>query len=112
MSLIETPTSPAGAQVRLTGPLNLQTIVAAHETLRQAISSHPHVTVALEAADDVDLTLVQLLVSARRTAHAAAGSLVLAAPAQGGLLEILRRGGFVETPAQRAFWLHSNEVPA
>ena len=102
---------PAG-HVRLHGPLNLQTITAAHTALSETLGNHAQVTVALDAPEDVDLTLVQLLLSARRTALERGGSLDLAGPAEGGLLEILRRGGFVETPDQRAFWLHSNEDPA
>jgi hypothetical protein len=98
------------ATVRLSGALNLKTIGAAHGRLLKALTTHPDVTASVKTPVDVDLTLVQLLDSARRMAEAAGGSFRLAQPADGGLLEILRRGGFLETTPQRAFWLHTKEV--
>lgn len=106
-------TAPApAATVRLHGSINLQTIVETYRDLIGVLGDHAQVVIATDEVTDLDLTLVQLLDSARRTARGAGGSVTLAAPAQGALLAILQRGGFVETPCQRAFWLHSNEVQA
>lgn len=62
-----------------------------------------------KVADDaaVDLTFVQLMESARRTARDGGRSFSLAAPATGPLLETLERGGFLagDDTARREFWL-------
>ena len=68
-----------------------------------------HAQVAANIADDavVDLTFVQLMESARRSAREGGKDLSLAAPASGLLLETLQRGGFLagDDAARRAFWL-------
>jgi hypothetical protein len=90
--------------------VNIQTIPQARGRLLTALASNAKVVGDIDQLGEVDLTLVQLLDSARRTALDAGGMFVLAAPAQGELLDLLRRGGFIETAQQRAFWLLSEEV--
>jgi hypothetical protein len=96
---------PEACLVELSGDLTLRAIGGAHQQLRDALAAHPQVAVAVDPAATVDLTLVQLLESARRSADEQGRGFELAAPASGGLLETLTRGGFVETANQRAFWL-------
>jgi ABC-type transporter Mla MlaB component len=112
MSEIKTPRPRDSAPIRLSGALNLNTIAPTHKILSEALQGCSRVAVELESGDDIDLTLVQLLIAARRTAEAEEGSFALTRPADGALLQMLRRGGFVETAQQRAFWLHSVEEPA
>ena len=99
------PPRSALLTVDLAGELTLGTIAEAHAKLRDALDAHPAVSARIDAEARVDLSFVQLIESARRSARDAGASFVLAAPAQGALLETLRRGGFVETAKQRAFWL-------
>ena len=96
--------------VDLTGELTIKTIAEPHARLLEALEGHPAVTVRVDAEATVDLTFIQLVESARHTARDAGASFALASPAQGGLLEALRRGGFIQTADQRAFWLeHSGD---
>lgn len=72
-----------------------------------ALKDHADVTAKIAADAVVDLTFVQLLESARRSAAETGKSFALAAPASGGLLETLERGGFLSggDAARRQFWL-------
>lgn len=89
----------------LSGDLTIQNIAGAHARLREAFATARPVRLAMAADATVDLTLVQLLDSARRSAADAGLDFALAAPAAGALLETLNRGGFTGTAEQRAFWL-------
>jgi hypothetical protein len=94
--------------VDLAGELTIRTIAEAHARLLAALETHSAVTARVDAEATVDLTFIQLIESARHTARAAEASFSLAAPAQGGLLEALHRGGFTQTADQRAFWLEQS----
>jgi len=108
----EVEAASAPMTVRLGGPLNLQTIGAAHRALVEALDGGGDVVLAMDPDPAVDLTLAQLIISARRSLQAAGAALTLAEPARGGLLDLLRRGGFLETAENRAFWLKQNEEAA
>jgi hypothetical protein len=99
------PASPGDVSVALSGELTIRTITAAHAQLSEAFEAGSDVRVALEPGATVDLTLVQLIEAARRSAREAGGAFALAGPAEGELLAILHRGGFLTTGEQRAFWL-------
>ena len=98
--------------VEFAGELTLRTIADAHARLREAFEAGLAVTARIDAAASVDLSFVQLIESARRTAREAGSDFALAAPAEQGLLETLRRGGFVQTDSQRAFWLQQQTAGA
>lgn len=63
--------------------------------------------VDIEDLVETDLTFVQLLESARRKAGENGVGLTLSKPADGALLEVLRRGGFLDddTSDRAKFWL-------
>ncbi len=103
-------TEPKPRQVSLSGDLTLRGVGEAHATLSAALAKHPSVVLAIDPASPVDLTFVQLLYSARKSAAEAGGDISLAAPASEGLLEVLRRGGFLAGEAARSFWLHDVEA--
>ena len=86
----------------------LRTIEATTAAVRDLLAQHPHVEIVCGAVGEADLTLVQLLLSARRTAEQSGKRVTLAAPASGALLDALRRGGLAE--AADPFWLHSGEA--
>ena len=92
--------------VDVTGPVNIQTIAEIHRKLLLGLQRSRAVELRLDSATDIDLTFVQLIESARRYAAAESKTLSLSASAEAGLREVLQRGGFVATAADRAFWLH------
>ena len=102
------PPQPQAIVVDLSGELTIRTVTATHAELSAALEAHDAVTACVDAGATVDLTFVQLIESTRRTATDAGRAFALAGPAEGGLLETLRRGGFVESAGQRAFWLHQS----
>lgn len=72
--------------------------------LLSALAAHDAVAVDCAAAGEIDLTFVQCLIAARRSAAAAGKSLTLAAPASGALREVLQRGGLLDAAGERPFW--------
>lgn len=64
-----------------------------------------------DVAEDavIDLTFIQLLESARRTARETGVAFGLAAPATGALRETLERGGFLVAADDQDFWLMNSE---
>lgn len=65
------------------------------------------VVVDIDDTNEIDLTFVQLIESARRKAAEAGRDFTLRKPASGAVLEVLRRGGFLddETSERAKFWL-------
>ena len=98
------------ATIEFVGELNIRGVVEAHARLTEVLAASNAVVVDVEANASVDLTFVQLLESARRTAREGGGSIRLARPAEGSLLETLERGGFLAAEPDRDFWLMQAEV--
>lgn len=78
-------------------------------SLINALQASNLVVLECNGLQDVDLTFVQCLLAARRSAAEQGKSLSLAAPAAGSLREVLQRGGFLSTPdasasPDEAFW--------
>ncbi len=95
----------ARTKVRLSGAIGVRSIGDACQELRTAMAQGGPVDIDLAGLTDLDVTLIQLLESARRSAPP--GGVRLAAPASGLLLETLQRGGFLEGGAAKAFWLEA-----
>jgi len=91
--------------LELTGDLSIRGIDAAHDLLAKAFKQEGDVLVSIGPEAVVDLTLVQLIEAGRKTARESGRDFRLAAPASGALLETLGRGGFLESPGDRDFWL-------
>ena len=92
------------------GARNIRTAEQSHASLLETLHDASSISVDCSGISEVDLSLVQLLLSARRTAASFGKGLTLAHPAQGALRDILVRGGFLraDSPAdERAFWLKS-----
>ncbi len=104
-------TTPASAAGRLVfdGALTIRTIEAAHSRLIEAMRNGAPLEIDCSAAEDVDVSFIQLLLAARTSARKLGHSIALAAPVSGALLDALTRGGFLATgelPADDdAFWL-------
>lgn len=87
--------------------MTISNIGEAHEQLGALLREQQAVTVDVEDLTETDLTFVQLLESARRKAGENGARLSLNKPAAGALLEVLRRGGFLDddTSYRAQFWL-------
>ncbi len=83
-------------------------IGAAHAELTAALREPGRgpVVVDIDGVTEADLTFIQLLEAARRSAAEADRDLTLAQPAGPAVQEILQRGGFLDAdPARATFWL-------
>lgn len=91
--------------VTLSGAIDVRSIEDAFAKIKQA-SGPDGLEIDLSAVTDIDLTFVQLLEAARRTATETGAPLRLSAPASGFVLETLQRGGFLSDPpdARSLFW--------
>ncbi len=101
---------PSGGKISLDGVRTIRTTEQSHSLLREAFRTASPISVDCSKVTEADLSLVQMLLSARKTAAAYGKGLTLAQPADGALGGILARGGFLtaESPAcERAFWLKS-----
>jgi anti-anti-sigma regulatory factor len=93
--------------VRFSGSLNVSNISDAHDILLEALEQNDSLAIDIDGLEEADLTFVQLIESARRSAAEAECSIVLRQPAQGAVLQVLQRGGFLD-PEDRDranFWL-------
>jgi hypothetical protein len=93
--------------VRFSGSATISNISDAHGILLAALEQNNSITIEIDDLEEVDLTFVQLIESARRSAAEGEHSVVLRRAAQGAVLQVLQRGGFLD-PEDRDranFWL-------
>lgn len=83
--------------VSFSGNLTVSSIAEAYAALTAGMELGGPVVVNLDAVEEVDLTLPQLLEAARRTAAAKGQPIRLEKPAQGLVLQVLQRGGFLNS---------------
>lgn len=93
--------------VELAAELTIRHIADLHAQVVEAFRDHETVTVKIAEDATVDLSFIQLIESARRTAAEDGLDFTLDAPAAGPLLQTLERGGFLAAadPGRREFWL-------
>jgi ABC-type transporter Mla MlaB component len=96
--------------LKLGGPLTVRLAKRIRARIIEALGQFPSVTIDCSGATEVDLSFIQLILSARKSASASAKTLSLAQPADGALLEALRQAGLVapadrEPVADQTFWL-------
>ncbi len=97
-----TPADHEPMRLSLIGPLTVRTIDEVAARLTEALARHETVLVDCAGAEAVDVSFIQLLLAARRSAGARLG---LAMPLPGPLLEALERGGFRgDGRPTEAFW--------
>jgi hypothetical protein len=97
--------SESGFCLSVSGDATIRATGDVHRRLSDALRDHGEVLLEASELTEVDLTFVQVVESARRTAKAAGKRFGLSAPASGGLLEVLQRGGFLQPPSGQGFWL-------
>nr|WP_295111113.1 STAS domain-containing protein [uncultured Caulobacter sp.] len=93
--------------ISFAGEVTISNISEVHEQLGALLREQGGVVIDVEDLTKTDLTFVQLLESARRKASENGVALSLNKPAAGALLEVLRRGGFLddEISDRAKFWL-------
>jgi ABC-type transporter Mla MlaB component len=79
----------------LHGAMTLREVDAVRSRLLEAMSVNDTIEIDCSAVTGADVSFIQCLIAARRTAAATGKRLSLAAPAQGALLDALVRGGFL-----------------
>jgi ABC-type transporter Mla MlaB component len=99
--------------VDLDGPQIVRNIHAAYDRLSAALAEHQSVQVHCHEITECDLSLIQLLLAAKRSADSTGKSLRLSAPADGLLRIALDRAGFLavqgnEPNSDREFWLNGS----
>jgi len=88
----------------------LKTIGDISDRLRTAVAEHDNISLDLDGVTHIDLSIVQLIESARRHVADTGGSLTLARPAPAPLAALLDRAGFLNSasPADMTFWFHGD----
>lgn len=92
--------------VRFSGSVTVSSIADAYTALVTGLEQGDCVVVNLDEVKEADLTLTQLLEAARRSAAARGQEIRLEKPAEGAVLQVLQRGGFLDADdADRVnFW--------
>lgn len=103
------------ATLSLNGPLTIKTISSARDILQAFIGEKAQrgKTLALEIDDaqDCDLTLAQLIISAHKTVAAHGAKLKLMKPAAGNFLAVIERAGVLTgDKKQDSFWLEGKAI--
>ncbi len=79
---------------QLSGPVGLRDVAAIRRTLLDAIETGAAVDIDATDVTDIDVSVIQLLISAKRSAMRRHVDLRISAPADGCLAQALSRGGF------------------
>jgi anti-anti-sigma regulatory factor len=87
--------APASAVFPLAGSVGVRDAARLAAELQQALSGPVSVAIDCTNLADIDLSIVQLLVAAHKTATAAGKPLRLISPAGGPLAALLRQAGFI-----------------
>jgi hypothetical protein len=93
--------------VIFSGCVAIAAVCQARDDIRAALGRGQSLVLDVDAVTETDLSFVQLVESARRKAGETGYSFKLRHPAAGAILEVLRRGGFLddETSDRARFWL-------
>jgi hypothetical protein len=93
--------------IQMSGVGGIRNIAKYHDVLRDAVSAGVDFALNLVDMEEVDLSFIQLIFAARRSAEARGLLITLSHPAPEPILKTLERGGFIG-PApddRRQFWL-------
>lgn len=98
------------AALSLNGPLTIKSIGSARDILLAFIGENSlrgkTLTLDIDDAQECDLTLVQLIISARKSVNARGAKLKLTKPAAGNFLAVIQRMGLLTGDnKQDGFWM-------
>ncbi len=100
--------APGAEAVDLSGPRTLRNAEETRSLLMEALQRPSPIGLDCSAVAEADLSFVQLLLSARKSAEAAGKTLTLSHPASAPLLKAASKAGFATKPspiAENAIWL-------
>ena len=105
----------AGSTLSFDGALTLADANQTRASLIAALQASKLVVLECNALREVDLSFIQCVIAAQRSAADQGKSLALAAPVEGSLREALVRGGFLSAPGSatrpdEAFWTTGGDV--
>jgi anti-anti-sigma regulatory factor len=104
------------ARVAMTGALTVRNAEHIHQRLLQAVRDHHDVVLDCANASEIDLSFIQLVLAARKSAAAAGKTLSVAAPTTDLLADTLRRAGVLDTAdapaADQLFWCNKGPSDA
>ena len=88
--------------------LSIRNVSEIHAKLIDGLQGNNSIIIEISESAEADMSFIQLIESARRQAKALNKSIALSSPAQGRLLKVLERAGFLEAFDQEDanFWLH------
>ena len=89
--------------VRLSGTQTIREAEGTLQALRDALADNPSVALDCEAVEEADLSFLQLVISARKSARNTGKTLTLTAPAAGPLLAALDSAG-IRPEGDFRFW--------
>lgn len=92
--------------------LSIRSIASAHTLLLEGLENTDTLVIEVPKDADADLSFVQLMEASRKFAAQNSKTITLKEPADGQVLQTLRRGGFLSRmdDASRRFWLHGKDV--
>ena len=97
--------------IEVSGELGLRDAHAVRELLAQAMASHPAVEVHTGRLTAVDISIIQLLIAAQKSAAAQGTAFTIRAAANGPLRETMLRAGLLLPSGETAFdikWLRKD----
>lgn len=102
----ETSHLPEGRTLSLSGALTVRRAEELGGLVRAAAAESAFLILDISEVSEADLSFVQLVESLRRSEARSGARVRLARPADGALLTVLERGGFLDpaTPERTAFW--------
>jgi ABC-type transporter Mla MlaB component len=86
--------------LEISGHAGLRNVQDVASLLRQAMDNHSNITVATDGLNSIDVTILQLLVAARKSALESGKTLTLHAAPGGVLQSLLLQAGFVGSDGQ------------
>ena len=96
------------------GTLTVREIESVHSRLRELIGRHDRVEIDLATVTEIDLSGIQLLLAARKSAQTAGKTVLLAQPLPAPVREALVRGGFLPPAGEPSeigrFWIESRSA--
>lgn len=92
--------------------LTVRAIGTVRQEMLQLIDNNKSTTIAIATDCQVDISFVQLMEAARIYAGSAGKKIALAEPANGPVLDVLKRSGFLEgmSSDDAKFWLHQGGI--
>jgi ABC-type transporter Mla MlaB component len=83
-------------ELKLVGQLTIRTVPEIASKVSD-ILARANLVLSIPADSEVDVSFIQLLASAQKSAEASGKSVTLSHPPAGALHDVLSRGGFLET---------------